>query len=414
MRSTVSKDTLLRVLLAWLLLTLPLFGADWLTFGYDPQRTGWAFNETVLTPHNASSLELKWAIQLKNDPLSLNALTTPIVASDVTTPQGIRSLIYLAGSSNQFYAIDTKNGEVVWSRKFESYVLPKDEGFYLCPNAINATPTIDRVKNIVYSIAADGMLYGLDLGSGKIRFPPVQFVPPFSKNWSLNLSNGVIYTSISQGCGGARSGVYSMEVTDSVHPVIHALFLRRGYGAGVWSRGGPIIGKNNVIYCATGDGPFDPSVGDFGSSFVAASRTDLNLLDYFTPTNWHEINKYDLDISSAGQVWFSFRNYNLVAGGGKEGVLYLLSADSLGDKDHHTPLFTTPQLANDEKALEQQGIWGAPSVWNDESGETWLYVPVWGPFPRALRNSLGLMDPHLTDALWPSRSRWTQSPRNRN
>jgi outer membrane protein assembly factor BamB len=376
--------TLPRTLFAWLLLANanPLFAADWLTFGHDPQRTGWAVNEVTLTRQNVNGLELKWAVQLKNEPLSLNALTTPIVATDVTTPQGIKTLVYVAGSSNQFYALDSRDGNLVWSVAFETHVLAKDEGFYLCPNSINATPTIDRTRNIVYAIAADGMLYGLDLGTGKVKFGSVQFVPAFSKNWSLNLSDGTIYTSISQGCGGALSGVYSMEITDPTHPVSRVLFLRKRYGAGVWGRGGPVIGKNKVIYCATGDGPFDPSVGDFGSSFVAASLSDLNLLDYYTPTNWRDINKYDLDISSAGQVWFSYKNYNLVVGGGKEGVVYLLNADSLGGKDHHTPLFTTPPLANDEKALEQRGIWGAPSVWSDEDGQRWVYVPIWGPISK--------------------------------
>jgi outer membrane protein assembly factor BamB len=372
------KQALPRALFVWVLSATQLFAADWLTFGHDPQRTGWAVNEVTLTPQNVNGLELKWGVRLKNEPLSLNALTTPVVATDVTTPQGIRTLIYLAGSSNQFYALDSNDGSLVWSVPFETHVLAKDEGFYLCPNSINATPTIDRTKNVVYSIAADGMLYGMDLGTGKIKFGPVQFVPAFSKNWSLNLSDGIIYTSISQGCGGALSGVYSMEIIDATHPVTRVLFLRKRYGAGVWGRGGPVIGKNKAIYCATGDGAFDPSVGDFGSSFVAASLSDLKLLDYYTLTNWREINKYDLDISSAGQVWFAYRNYNLLAGGGKESVIYLLNADCLGGKDHHTPLFTTPPLANDEKALEQKGIWGAPSAWTDDDGQTWLYVPIWG------------------------------------
>jgi outer membrane protein assembly factor BamB len=376
------KRTLPAAWFAWFFLANSFFAADWPTFGHDPQRTGWAVNEVTLTPKNVDGLELKWGVQLKNEPLSLNALTTPVIATDVTTSQGVRTLVYVVGSSNQFYALDSKNGDLVWSVAFETHVLAKDEGFYLCPNSINATPTIDRTRNIVYSIAVDGMLYGLDLGTGKTKFGPVQFVPAFSKNWSLNLSDGIIYTSISQGCGGALSGVYSMDVTDPSRLVTRVLFLRKGSGAGVWGRGGPVIGKNKAVYCATGDGPFDPSAKNFGSSFVAASLSDLSLVDYYTPTNWREINKYDLDISSAGQVWFSHKNYDLLAGGGKEGVVYLLNADSLGGRDHSTPLFTTPLLANDEKALEQKGIWGAPSAWCDEEGQRWLYVPIWGPISK--------------------------------
>src|SRR5579875_3770961 len=97
---------------------------------------------------------------------------------------------------------------------------------------------------------------------------------------------------------------------------------------------------------------FNPTVGNYGSSFVAASLRDLHLLDYYTPLNWRLINRDDLDMCSGGYVWFAYKNYNLIAGGGKEAVVYLLNADSLGGKDHHTPLFVTPPLGNDVKALE--------------------------------------------------------------
>jgi outer membrane protein assembly factor BamB len=77
-------------------------------------------------------------------------------------------------------------------------------------------------------------------------------------------------------------------------------------------------------------------------------------------------------------VYFRSKNYNLLAGGGKQGYLYLLDADSLGNKDHQTPLFVTSRLANDEETYELNGIWGAPSVWKDADDQTWLYVPLWG------------------------------------
>ena len=62
--------------------------------------------------------------------------------------------------------------------------------------------------------------------------------------------------------------------------------------------------------------------------------------------------------------------------------MYLLDADALGAKDHHTPLFATPLLANDERSLQQEGIWGALSAWNDEEGQAWVYVPIWGPMSK--------------------------------
>src|SRR5262245_45355254 len=116
----VLRGSFFAVTFVWCL-SPQLCAADWLTFGHDPQRTGWAVNETTLTPQNVSGLELKWGVQLRNEPLSLNALTTPVVATDVTTPQGIRTLVYVVSSSNQFYALDSKSGDVVWNVTFETH-----------------------------------------------------------------------------------------------------------------------------------------------------------------------------------------------------------------------------------------------------------------------------------------------------
>jgi outer membrane protein assembly factor BamB len=363
--------------------TLPV-DADWPTFGHDPQRSGWAPEEIKLRPDNAKDLELKWSVQLDNQPLALSALTAPVVARDVVTPSGIKTLVYVAGSSNHLFAVDTETGAVVWQRTFQSFVNAKAESFYLCPNAVNATPVIDRRQNMVFALAYDGRLFGLDLGTGAIRFGPYQFVPSFSKPWSLNLNNGFIYTTTSQGCGGDRSGIYSMEVDDATHRVSYEMLVRSGSGAGMWARGGTAIGQNGVLYATTGDGTFNPPTADFGSTFLAASTPALNIVDYFTPLNWNEVNKKDLDLPSGGHLWFAYKNYHLIAGGGKESIVYLLDADSLGDKDHHSALYLSPQLGNEGKVLEEKGIWGAPALWKDEEGQPWIYVTMWGETAKAL------------------------------
>ena len=277
--------------------------ADWLTFGHDPQRSGWT-PETILFTENVRGLELKWATQLDNVPLALNSLTGPLAASGVVTPEGTKTVIYVAGSSDTFFAVDAQDGKVLWSRTFDSAVLPKGESFFLCPNAVNATPTIDRGKSIVYTIARDGRLYGLDLGTGKTKFGPFQFVPAFAKPWSLNLYEDVVYTSTSQGCGHDRSELYAMDVTDEMHPVIHQFSVRTGYGAGMWTRGGVVIGDNHRLYTATGDANFDPAVGDYGSSFLATTLRDFRLLDYYTPANYKTSTRATLTYLQA--AWLRF------------------------------------------------------------------------------------------------------------
>ena len=254
-----------------------LSAADWLTFGHDPQRSGWAFAENQISLQNASGLTLKWKVPLKNEPKSLTALTVPVVASNVTTAQGVKTLAFVAGSSNHLFALDAETGTVVWTRTFDTLTVPKNEDMWLCPQGINATPTIDKAGGIIYAIALDGRLYGLDLGTGRTRFGPIQFVPPFSKNWSLSLVDGVIYTSISQGCGSAQSGLYSMDVRNPFRPLVRVLLVSERGSAGIWGRGGLVIGADRRVYGMTGDGEFDPASQKYGSSVIAASLKELEL-----------------------------------------------------------------------------------------------------------------------------------------
>ena len=132
----------------------------------------------------------------------------------------------------------------------------------------------------------------------------------------------------------------------------------------------------------TADGEVDAAAGDFGSSVVAALLPQLDLADYFTPNNHDFLNKHDLDLGSASPVWFTHEGRQFLAGGGKEGVVYLMDADSLGGKDHQTPAYVSPRLGNDAQVYDQHGIWGAISYWHSNDGDTWIYVPVWGPLSK--------------------------------
>lgn len=368
-----------------LMLLIPAAGfpADWLTYGHDPQRTGWAFEETTLTPENVSKLGLKWKSKLKNESYRLSALTAPIVASGIATSRGVRTVVYVAGITGTVFALDAETGEELWNHAFKLVIIPGKGGYqgtFLCPNGITATPVIDKASNLLYVIAGDGALYGLDLGSGRIRYGPVQFVAAFSKNWSLNLVDGIIYTVLAQGCGGGLSGFYSVDIRDRHHPILRQMLLSNTNTAGMWGTGGAIIGKNGRVFGSTADGTFDPIAGDYSNAVVAATIPDLNLVDYYLPTNWQYLKEKDFDLGSASPVYFGWRNRNLLASGAKEAVVYLLDADALGASDHQTTVYTSPRLGNDKAVCcEGHGIWRGLSTARDREGQTWLFVPMGGP-----------------------------------
>ena len=352
---------------------------DWATWGGDPERTSWARGESALTRQNVSGLELLWTAQLDAVPDIRNhyaTLTDPLVVQNVATPQGPKSLVFVASAKDTVYAVDADSGEVVWQRSFPNTLEPAHQPTGGCPNALNATPVIDKENGRIYVLTSDGKLRALGLADGEDLMPPTDFVPPYARSWSLNLIDGVVYTANARGCGNIKSHFAAMDVSDSNRPVTR-FYTSPGKPNGAWGRAGVVAGPQG-IYTQTADGPYDPAGGRFGESVLALSK-DLRLVDSYTPANWEYLNKKDLDLGSASPVVFPFEQWTLLAAAAKEGVIYLLDANQLGGDDHHTPLYLSPRYGNDPVIFGDAGVWGALSTWVDPEGERWLYIPMLGP-----------------------------------
>lgn len=349
---------------------------QWLTFGHDAQRSGWAAEEYAFSPRSVRNLSLVWKTIVPNQPRALNGLTAPLIVRDVATPHGTRNLVIVAGSSDRVFALDAESGELVWRFDTTTTLKPQSREFWLCPNALNATPVIDPAGGRVFVITSDGSLRTLALADGHELIPRLLFVPPFSKMWSLNYSNGVLYTSLSQGCSGATSGIVALNPDSPGRPVT-AFYAATGSGGGIFGRGGVSADFAGDVYGATGDGMFDPAANLFANSVVRLSPGTLQLAGYYVPQNWQYLNSHDLDMSTTTPVIFHWRNRVLMATGGKEGLVYLLDTTGLASNDHGTAAYVSPRYANRDQAFDKYGIWGEMSTWTD-SDTVWLYVPAWG------------------------------------
>lgn len=354
---------------------------DWLTWGYDPERTGWNKGETTLSKDNVSGLELKWSAQLSTPAreLVLATLTAPLVAEGVNTPQGRKTLVYVVGSDDTVFAIDAESGKIFWQKSFPNKIPPRQMTTWLCSNSQNATPVIDKQKAILYLNTTDGKLRGLGLGDGDERIPATDFVVPYARNWSLNLIDDVIFSPSGRGCGGTMANIAAMDVSTPSHLQLSRVYTSSGRPSGPWGRGGVVRGPKG-IYTQTADGLSDPASGIYGETVLALATKELRVVDSFTPANWRYLNAHDFDLGSASPVVFPFRDRTLVAAAAKEGVVYLLDANALGGgPDHSKPLYTSARLGNDEELLGGRGVWGAMATYEDPQGQRFLYVPMWGP-----------------------------------
>jgi outer membrane protein assembly factor BamB len=401
---------------------------DWLTWGYDQERSLWNRGEKELNADNVGQLSLKWKTQIPTpaSTVVLQTLTTPLVAT-VNVAQGPVRRVFVVGSDDTVYAVDAETGTISWQRKFPHEGTPRDLMTgkevipdYRCPGTQNATPVIDKDAGIIYVSTSDGKLRGLSITSGEDRMAPIDFTHPFARNWSLNLIDGVIYSPTARGCFAIPSHLTSVDLKDPARQK-REFFTSPGGPSGAWGRGGIVRGPK-YIYVQTADGPYDPGAGKFGNSVLALTFKDLRLVDSYTPENWEYLNAKDLDLSSANALAFPFQGKTIVASVGKESVVSLLDGDSVGGGHHQTPLYTSPRWGNDEAMLHDRGVWGAMATWQDPAGRRYLAMSMLGPVGKSappfkfsygkandgsvmtfeVRQDLGTGKPML-DPLWVSR-----------
>jgi mono/diheme cytochrome c family protein len=242
---------------------------------------------------------------------------------------------------------------------------------------LNATPVIDTRHARAFVISSDGKLHTLGLSDGLPAMPPAQFVPSYSKMWSLNYAGGVLYASLSQDCNHAKSGVVAMDPDQPGKPVVQFFSAVYG-GAGVWGRGGVSIGYDGFIYASTGDAPFDAAANEFGDTLLKLAPRTLQLAGYYTPDIWQYLMRRDLDMGTTTPVIVRWRGRVLSAVGGKEGAIYVTDTAAMSGPDHHKTAYISPRYTNNTQTFERNGIWGEMSVWKDGAKQTWLYVPSWG------------------------------------
>jgi outer membrane protein assembly factor BamB len=390
---------------------------DWPTYGYDQERTGWNRGETTLSTSNVSKLKLQWSTQLSTPPTAvvLSTLSPPVVVAGVSTPQGTKNLLLLLGADDTLFALDTDSGKVLWQKSFPNPSKPQRAPNWLCPKTANAAPVIDKQNNVVYFLTGDGKLRSASLSDGAERLAPLEIVPPFTRDWALNLIDNVIYTTSARGCGEVTDlnsvviaaetpnpgapvvaprrpivgppidpgMVTAVDVRDPAHPQVTHFYTSNGRPSGPWGRGGVTKGPDNTLLLETADGLNDPPAGQYGISVLMLAPKAARLMDMFTPKNWKYMNSKDLDWSASPTV-FPFGGKTLVAVAGKEGLIDLLDASDLGGgppENHSTPLTQGIQLGNDGATGTDpsQGIWGGLATYETSDGKRFIYAPMWGP-----------------------------------
>jgi uncharacterized protein (TIGR03437 family) len=97
------------------------------------------------------------------------------------------------------------------------------------------------------------------------------------------------------------------------------------------------------IYAVTGNGDTD-EITEFSDNVLKLNPSDLTVSDWFAPSDVQTLNDEDGDLGASGAVLVP--GTNLMITGGKQGVLYLLDAASLGHMNSNAPFPQSFPAAN--------------------------------------------------------------------
>jgi outer membrane protein assembly factor BamB len=360
------------------------FGADWLTDGGNPQRTGWQKDEHILSKENVKGMQILWKAKLDSPPREMHSLFPPLIVDNVKTNDGAKQIVIEAGISDKVWAIDAATGKVIWEKHFEYPPVSEGRGLRagdpLCPGGQTATPIIGPPTatgaRVAYAMAGNGQVHTLNVANGEEMAAPFKLGFGNGKNYALNLWDGVLFTTTSQGCNGNPNQMWAVKLDDPEHKVMTAT----PKSGGLWGRTGAAIDSNGVAWAPTGDGRYEKETQTYGNGLIGAKveGNELKIQDYFIPSNWSWLQKRDLDFQVTPAI-FTYKGKELMATGSKECRVYLLDVKNAGGDDHQTPLDRTPLICNEEVNFASAGIWGSMASWEDSKGTRWVLTPFWGP-----------------------------------
>jgi len=341
----------------------------------DNSRTGQNLAEKILTPANVNPNQfgLQRAVHVDG-----YMSAQPLYLPSVSLPDGtVRSLIFVATMHDSVYAISAVNGGVVW----KTNLIPPGAGTEpisaegcaetgFVENGILGTPVIDASTNTLFVVAKTKesgqpvfRIHALDIGTGIETMPSVVLAGSVTtmtgsttfhagtlhQRPALLLSNHTVYVAVgSNGCDLHAIGwVMAYDENTLQQTAIFGNDADQPFGGSIWQSGkGLAADADGNVFFATANGMLNDSTGDYGDSVVRLSGT-LSLSDYFAPYVQSTLESDDLDLGAGGVILLpdqTSQPKHLLVAAGKEGTVYLLDRDNLGqyDPDHDHAVQTIP------------------------------------------------------------------------
>jgi len=372
-----------------------------LTQHNDNSRTGANLNETALNTSNVSAGQFG---KLFTRAVDGQTYAQPLYVPGVNMgSRGIHNVVFVATERNNVYAFDADDPNAaapLWQVNLGPPVAVRfidetvDINEYI---GITSTPVIDPLTRTLYCVAKtkEGgkypqRLHALDITTGQEKFGgpvvidgSVPGVGDGAKNGTvafnsqrhfnrpgLLLQDGYLYVAFgSHGDVRPYHGWIFSYNASTLQRVGVFNTTPNTFGGAVWQSGQGLAADGTGIYFMTANGHFDGDIGgpDLSSSFLKLTTPSLTLSDWFAPYNADALDQNNDDLASAGPLMIP--GTNLLVGGGKEGVLYLLNRSNLG----HFRAGSDSQIVQSFHAGGGH-IHGSPVYWNSPQQGPLIYL----------------------------------------
>ena len=342
------------------------------TAQYDNMRSGANLRETTLTPANVNPKSFGKIFTLKVDG---DVYAQPLYVPRVNIPgKGVLNVLYVATEHDSVYAFDADGGSTapLWrvnfndeARGIRTLTAQEVQCPFIRPEVgITSTPVIDAATGTLYVLVRTKeqrryvqRLHALDVVSGGEKFGgPVEITASLPKRSifssavefdalrenpraALLLSGSKVWLMWASSCdvGTYYGWVMAYDAqTLKQSGVFNA--APDGAQTGIWhADAGPAADSQGNVYAVTGNGEFNASTGgrDYGDTVLklTLSSNNIQVADFFTPSNQKSLNDTDEDLGSQGPVLFDDPKgphpHLLVVAGKGEGV-YLIDRDHMG------------------------------------------------------------------------------------
>ena len=388
-----------------------------LTANYDNARTSSNLAESRLNPTNVNPTTFGKLFTL---PVDGQVYAQPLYVPGLAVRNaGTHNVIFVATMHNSVYAFDAEpaaSKDPLWKVNLGTPVPAANYSVYayftdIAPEVgILSTPVIDAASGVMYVVSAnisadryEYRLHALDITSGdELQGGPVTMSAAvvgngndsnagavvFDPFWhiqrpALTLADGVVYAGFgSHGDNGVYHGwILGYSASDITRQVSVFNASPDGWGNSLWTSGrGFAVDDSGALYAVTANGDFD-GIRNFGETALKLDgKHGLGVLDWFTPFNYSALNEADDDLGSCGAVLIPGTPFVVAAG--KQGVVYLLDTDHMGN--------LSPQDAGIPQSFSAGGgsIFNM-ALWNRADGPI-LYLKDFGRPPKGFRLSGGL------------------------